>query len=296
MDEHFDLFDRLPSCRTADELAAALTAAAGRYGFTYWMYALDLPIAEDRQNNFLLSNYPTAWIKLYFASEYLQLDPAIEHCHNHITPYIWPELQNLPPTSSRAHAVWRMLWEAQEFGLKSGLSIPLRGLGCDWGLLSLAASCPLGNFELRALTPMMQLLACYAHEAGHRLAHDAGMLPPPTLTHRELECLHWATGGHTSREIGQLIGVSERTVVFHLTNAAHKLGVFSRQSAIAKAIALGLVTLTTSVRMPLASRKSNDRAAEVPHFTLHSTAGAQLRTLASTSTRTRLSPEESKSL
>jgi DNA-binding CsgD family transcriptional regulator len=70
-----------------------------------------------------------------------------------------------------------------------------------------------------------------------------------------LECLQWAAGGHTSWEIGQFIGVSERTVVFHLANAAHKLGFFSRQPAIARAVALGLVTPAASVRKPPAYGK-----------------------------------------
>ena len=76
---------------------------------------------------------------------------------------------------------------------------------------------------------------------GHRFAHTAALPPPPHLTARELECLHWAAEGKTSWEIGRVLGVSERTVVFHLQNAAHKFGVNGRQPAVARAIALGLI-------------------------------------------------------
>ena len=59
----------------------------------------------------------------------------------------------------------------------------------------------------------------------------------------EIECLRWAAEGKTGWEIGKLLGISERTVVFHVENAARKLGVFGRRQAVARAIALQLITL-----------------------------------------------------
>jgi LuxR family quorum-sensing transcriptional regulator LasR len=48
--------------------------------------------------------------------------------------------------------------------------------------------------------------------------------------------------GKTSWEIGRLLSVAERTVVFHLQNATQKLGVSGRQAAVARAIVSGLIT------------------------------------------------------
>jgi DNA-binding CsgD family transcriptional regulator len=41
--------------------------------------------------------------------------------------------------------------------------------------------------------------------------------------------------------MGQLLGVAERTAVFHIQNAARKLDVNGRQAAVARAVSLGLI-------------------------------------------------------
>src|SRR5690606_5249058 len=61
------------------------------------------------------------------------------------------------------------------------------------------------------------------------------------LTTRELSCLQWASIGKTSWETGMILGLSERTVNYHVHNACRKLGVHSRQAAITIALNAGLV-------------------------------------------------------
>lgn len=69
---------------------------------------------------------------------------------------------------------------------------------------------------------------------------DGNGLPPPglipakeplPLTRREKECLGLAAHGMTALEIAQLLKISERTCIFHLQNARHKLGVHDLQAA-----------------------------------------------------------------
>ena len=47
------------------------------------------------------------------------------------------------------------------------------------------------------------------------------------LTQREKTCLQWAAVGKTSWEMGVILGLTERTVNFHIHNACRKLGSFS---------------------------------------------------------------------
>jgi len=67
------------------------------------------------------------------------------------------------------------------------------------------------------------------------------------MTSRELECMHWAAMGKTSWEIGVIIGVSQRTVNFHIARACEKLGVHRRQAAISIAIQRGLIPMKTKL-------------------------------------------------
>jgi len=51
--------------------------------------------------------------------------------------------------------------------------------------------------------------------------------------------------GKTSWEIGSIIGLTERTINFHLARACEKLGVYRRQAAVAIALQRGLLPLKT---------------------------------------------------
>src|SRR5690554_5653382 len=61
------------------------------------------------------------------------------------------------------------------------------------------------------------------------------------LTDRELCCLQWAALGKTSWEMGVILGLTERTVNFHIHNACRKLGVHGRQAAITAALHAGML-------------------------------------------------------
>ena len=55
------------------------------------------------------------------------------------------------------------------------------------------------------------------------------------LNDREVETLTWAARGTTSAEIAQILGLSKRTVDFHIDNARAKLGAATRVEAAIKA-------------------------------------------------------------
>lgn len=61
------------------------------------------------------------------------------------------------------------------------------------------------------------------------------------LREREVESLTWAARGKTFGEIGEILGLSKRTVEFHLENARRKLGVATRTQALIKAAAGHLI-------------------------------------------------------
>jgi DNA-binding NarL/FixJ family response regulator len=55
------------------------------------------------------------------------------------------------------------------------------------------------------------------------------------LNDRELEILTWAARGKTSAQIAEMVGLTKRTVDFHLDNARNKLGAATRTEAAIKA-------------------------------------------------------------
>jgi len=60
--------------------------------------------------------------------------------------------------------------------------------------------------------------------------------PTVDLNAREIDTLTWSARGKTSDEIAQILGLTKRTVDFHLDSARGKLGVATRTQAVVKAV------------------------------------------------------------
>jgi DNA-binding CsgD family transcriptional regulator len=56
------------------------------------------------------------------------------------------------------------------------------------------------------------------------------------LSNREAEMLTWAARGKTSLEIAQIVGLTKRTLDFHIENTRIKLGVTTRIEAAIRAM------------------------------------------------------------
>jgi DNA-binding CsgD family transcriptional regulator len=225
-----------------EALTAQIDRVVKSLGVDYWFYAVDLPLVNDHPNQLRLGTYPEAWVSHYFAMDYISIDPIISHCHDRAVPLAWDDAQSHHRRIVDPHLqkIRQMFGEASEFGLSNGVSVPLHGPGVLWGLMSYASSRLLAA-DYMAMLPELHLLAHFVHEAARHFVRSKTPLPLPALTKRERECLSWAAEGKTSWEIGQLLNISERTSIFHLQNATHKLGVSGRQAAIARAVSLGLI-------------------------------------------------------
>lgn len=71
----------------------------------------------------------------------------------------------------------------------------------------------------------------------HNLPHE------PQLRKREIECLQWVASGKSDDVIAELMGITTRTVRFHITNAMMKLMAANRSQATIKAAQLGYLKI-----------------------------------------------------
>lgn len=79
---------------------------------------------------------------------------------------------------------------------------------------------------------------------GQLLRHkDVVISRKPQLTGRELEVLQFIARGHTSREIGERLFISENTVKNHVRNVLDKLGLHSRGEAVMYALREELISM-----------------------------------------------------
>lgn len=61
------------------------------------------------------------------------------------------------------------------------------------------------------------------------------------LSNREMEVLRWIAEGKTSNEVSAILRISERTVNFHINNAATKLQATHKTAAAIRTAMLGML-------------------------------------------------------
>jgi DNA-binding CsgD family transcriptional regulator len=235
MQDHWDSLQGLLDCRTADELRAQTNRHVQRLGFGNWIYGSGTSLVPAPA---ALDAYPPEWMAHYRRRRYFEIDPVLDHCRYHTTPCLWAA----DPFARRVGYLTEFFSEAVDYGLSAGIGLPIHGPSGSSAMITVATDdVTLARPNMKSLGEL-QLLASFLHEASHRLASSSKQ-ELVHLTVRELDCLRWAAEGRTSWEISQQLGISERTVVFHLQNAARKLGVLGRRQAIAKAMSLQLLAL-----------------------------------------------------
>lgn len=239
-----ELIEGARHAATVEELHALCARLSERAGFDYFLYGAILPVSLARPQTVVVSGYPTDWWAHYQAQGYMRIDPVVQHTLGHYTlPLDWHEIS--PESYAASDQVRRFLSEAGDFGLVSGVSFPVQGPNGECALLSLATSDThtKARGRIAEAMPFTQLLAGYIHEAGRRIFSDKVVtLRRTVLTQREKDCLLWAAEGKTSAETAMILNISERTVLFHLQNAATKLDVSNRAQAVARAVVLGYIT------------------------------------------------------
>jgi len=78
--------------------------------------------------------------------------------------------------------------------------------------------------------------------------NDRNSYDTPQLTHREMEVLSLAVEGYTSKQTGDILFISNRTVDFHKSNLYVKLNVTGLFAAFHRATALGLLPIAGAAR------------------------------------------------
>ncbi|NIA70102.1 hypothetical protein HBA54_15965 [Pelagibius litoralis] len=246
---HLDALERAESIA---EIGASLQATLGSLGFDTYSYVHVRPPLGKRIRSFVppssqdgrvvhefLATFPDAWVEHYILQGYGDVDPTFQAAMGTILPFSWRDLGGRNDLSSGQRRVFD---EARDFGLSMGATIPIHGP--ESGLSTLNVSASGGHekeFEENYQAGRQDLLwvAVQTHEAFLRLSEDAPEQGRVRLTDRERDCLLWTARGKTAWEVGQILAISEETVLFHLKNGTRKLGVFSKHHAVVKAVMQG---------------------------------------------------------
>ena len=231
-------FSEVLKSRNRDEFQGEVVAFTRRLGFDNFSATVVIDHMLGEAEFITVDNTPRAYKESFQNPQNGRRDPVMQHCKRQSVPIIWDQ----------ATYVSRGLgekWEEQaRFGLSNGIALALHMPEGRHFLLGVERDQPVpaDPGELTRVVADLQLFAVHAQDAALRILVPGPADPSlPSLTPRELEALRWTMEGKTAWEVGDVLGISERTAVLHVSNATHKLGCVNKHQAVLKALRIGLL-------------------------------------------------------
>lgn len=186
----------------------------------------------------IISNYPANWLSQCTEDRFINRDPGIAYMADCTSPLLWDR-----DFYERHNCL--DLWDAyRPYGFQSGICINIREkTGASYKIgFSRDGALPSDLRSRSQLVWQLQQFGSFMQEGMGRLMMPAARIQDEaSLTDRQIECLRWTADGKTAWEIGRIIGVSARTVEFHLQGGIKALGSNNKFGAVVEALRRGLI-------------------------------------------------------
>lgn len=247
---HFaqDFVEKITRTKELAGLTEIFQRSVGDLGFSAFALHVVRIAGVPQKMVYGVTTYAEEWVTRYRDENYVAIDPIIANGLSRQMPFEWREAIGNSELSPRQR---KFFGEAGEFGISFGYTIPIHGPEGQFSAITVTSDVPahLADRLISANRFLVHLMGLYynEHVGSILLSQIRGAaldeMDVPVLSMREKDCLSWVAQGKSSWEISRLIGVSERTVNFHIENAKRKLGVYSRQHAVVKAVMLKLILI-----------------------------------------------------
>lgn len=233
MDEWFDrLIEHVTMAQDDATVKDALEQLALEAGFESYAYLC--LYADNRE---AISNYRLEWQQLYFQKSYASIDPVIRRAWNGMEGFAW--------SNCASHTVSKELrtffGEAAEFGIQSGITIPIRTGFSRFAMLTLASSKP----DFASSCTFSPVLAAAAIGQIHSQLRMLRARPTDQTRIRlkaaERIYLRWCAEGKRMRDIAVIENDTPGNVAFHLRNAKAALGATTLPQATAMGTELRII-------------------------------------------------------
>ena len=175
------------------------------------------------------AGYPAEWLGSYLENGYTAVDPVLNTHFRQFKPQLWSKTYQ----GAESDAELNFIEHAGSYGLTEGATLGQRDHTETLGSLISFAGVDMGEHPRHMA--VLAYLTPHLHIALMRTAFaqsDSRSL----LSAREREVLQWMIEGKTNWEASRILGISERTVKFHVKNILVKLQSSTRGQAIAHAL------------------------------------------------------------
>lgn len=222
-------------------IVALLRALSQQMSFDHFRLGLISPSSIQRPEVRIFNGCPAQWVQAYDAQHFFAVDPVVRKGMTQSMPFLWVSLINECCEQQDTTGVEVML-QAHEAGLRDGITFPWHGANGHVGLLSFITRTPRPEHQWLTETLLLSWLSVHIFEAVVRVCLS-DIPRREVLSLRELEVCQWAAEGKQVSDIAQILGITLRTVTFHLNRVVEKLGASSKSQAISWALKQGLVRL-----------------------------------------------------
>ncbi|HEX8949769.1 MAG TPA: LuxR C-terminal-related transcriptional regulator [Dissulfurispiraceae bacterium] len=231
-----DLIHRSTLCKKEGEFRALIRDLKALIAYDYAICAMENRDIEGKAVFDIVNiSYPAGWCFHYLINHYHLVDPIFEENFKHFGVQYWADTyKKTPPPKD-------FIMIAEDFGLKEGYTFGMNRLQKSEG--SLFSLCGGAVERSRRTEAIMHRIMPHFHYAFERISTPYEKSYIPALSRRELEVLNWIKGGKSSWDVSVILGISERTVNFHISNIMQKLGTATRLQAVALAVDLGLINV-----------------------------------------------------
>ncbi|WP_271552778.1 helix-turn-helix transcriptional regulator [Bradyrhizobium sp. CCBAU 45394] len=225
-----DIWDMIPLESTIDELRGVAVQITRNLGFQWFAY-----LRISGGNTELVSSYPDSLAQLYVRDKLSDVDPIVRHARTARMPFFWGDLAE---DSCRLTPDDRFTQEVARHGIRNGLAVPVYVGYSKFAAMIFAektADRPTRS-EIQTALAAIHLTAFQLHARFTMSSSRHNSAAGRPLTFRQRQCLTWSARGKTMSETGTILGISERTVLYHLQDARLRLGAQTITQAVVEAM------------------------------------------------------------
>lgn len=233
----FDLIDRLQQVQQPDDLPCIVSGLRDHLEIEHVCFHGINRFGED----YGAITYDRAWHDRYLDEDFIRVDPVIAGVFLRYDPFDWKDLD----WSGRGARDF--LEEAISSGVGTqGLSLAMRGAGGHIAAFTLNHSTPDDDWSRtkERVLPEAMLMAHYLNVHVQEICQpSADLAPGKALSPREVDALTLLAHGMNRSQSADLLKISEHTLRVYIEGARLKLAASNTTHAVARALALGLLSL-----------------------------------------------------
>ncbi len=184
-------------------------------------------------------DYPADYLAELAKRELVMKDPIVRENFKSFRLQYWADTFKQQSLTRDVHTIFSL---AEDYGFHKVST----GCGYGHGVRNLKGTegsffCYQGLDRSSRTEEILSLVIPHFHEALCRAGSSSKNRSP--LTSKETEVLKWLRQGKSTWDISVILGISERTVKFHVGNIMQKLDATTRAHAVAIALEQGLVDI-----------------------------------------------------